>query len=144
MLRKAYVSLPTMMGLLALAALQILIGCGVYSKDGLLLEYERTGGIAGLDDRLVIQADGAAVLTRRDKRAEFSMTPRELSALKHELEEADLPSLEGTYDPESPGYDLFEYVLVYKGHTVRASDGAIPEPLQSVIASLNGLVQAEH
>ena len=110
-----------------------------------MLEYQRTGGIAGLDDRLVIKADGKKViLIRKDEHSEFELTSRQMSTLKQQLEESEFRSLKAIYKPETQGRDLFEYELTYRGHTVRASDGAIPEALRPILDSLNAIVQAEH
>ena len=144
MLRRAPESLLVAIGVILFAMFQALAGCGVRSKEDVMLEYQRTGGIAGLDDRLVIQADGKAILTRKDEHSEFELTSRQISTLKQQLEESEFRSLKGIYKPETQGRDLFEYELTYRGHTVRASDGAIPEALRPVLDSLNAIVQAEH
>jgi len=143
MLRRAPTSLLVAIGVILFAMFQILTGCGVRSKEDVMLEYQRMGGIAGLDDRLIIQADGKAILTRKDKHSEFELTSHQISTLKQKLEASEFRSLKGIYKPEIQGRDLFEYVLTYRGHTVRASDGAIPEALRPVLDSLNAIVQAK-
>ena len=145
MLRRFPASLLVAIGVIFFAMFQALTtGCGVRSKEDVMLEYQRTGGIAGLDDRLVIQADGKAILTRKDEQSEFELTSRQVSTLKQLLEESEFRSLKGTYKPETQGRDLFEYELTYRGHTVRASDGAIPEALRPILDTLNAIVQAKH
>ena len=144
MLRRAPASLLVAIGVILIALSQILASRGARSTEGVLLEYQRTGGIAGLDDRLVVQADGKAKLTRRDEGSEFELTSSQISTLRQQLEESEFRSLKRIYKPETQGRDLFEYELTYRGHTVRASDGAIPEALRPVLDSLNAIVQAEH
>jgi len=144
MLHRAPASLLVAIGVILFAMFQALVGCGARSKEDVMLEYQRTGGIAGLDDRLVVQADGKATLTRKDEHSEIKLTSRQISTLKQQLEEAEFRSLKGIYEPETEGYDLFEYELTYRGHTVRAFDGAIPEALRPLLDSLNAIVQAEY
>ena len=128
---------------IALAALLLLAGCGIRPNDRILLEYRRSGGIAGVDDRLIIYADGRAILTRKDIQHEIKLTSSQMSALKRELDEADFRSLETTLKLNSAsGYDLFQYELTYQGRTVRTWDGAVPQQLQPIIESLNSIVQA--
>jgi len=129
MLRRAPASLLVAIGVILFAMFQALTGCGVRSKEDVMLEYQRTGGIAGLDDRLVIRAGGKAILTRKDEHSEFELTSCQISTLKQQLEESEFRSLRRLYKPE---------------HTVRASDGVIPEALRPVLDSLNAIVQAEH
>ena len=60
MLRRAPASLLVAIGVILFAMFQALAGCGARSKESVMLDYQRTGGIAGLDDRLVIQAESSA------------------------------------------------------------------------------------
>jgi len=119
MLRRAPASLLVAIGVILFAMFQALTGCGVRSKEDVMLEYQRTGGIAGLDDRLVIRAGGKAIpggkaiLTRKDEHSELELTSRQLSTLKQQLEESEFRSLKGLYKPETQGRDLFEYELTY-------------------------------
>ena len=85
MLRRFPASLLVAIGVILFAMFQVLAGCGVRSKEDVMLEYQRTGGIAGLDDRLVIRADGKAILTRKDEQSEFELTSRQISTLKQQL-----------------------------------------------------------
>lgn len=128
---------------LLLAALAGLwAGCTPGASPGPLLEYSRSGGIAGFDDHLVVESSGKAVLTRRTARSEFTVDPAMLSQLQATAEQADFAKLRGEHLPARPGADLFEYVLIYKGNRVRTMDTAVPESLQPLLQLLNQVVES--
>ena len=126
--------------LLALAA-AVLAGClfGCAGSDR-RIEYRRSGGFAGFDDRLVIAEDGKSTLTRRSQRYEFTLDEDSLKSLQGLFETARFSQLSKEYLPSQPGADLFEYILTYQGHTVRTLDGAVPEALQPILEALNRIV----
>lgn len=115
-------------------------GCAVAAKPGVLIEYHRSGGFAGLDERLAVTPDGKATLTRGGRTLTFDLTPEALRDLQRIFEEAAFPTLRSRYLPDRKGNDLFEYVITCRGHTVRTMDTAVPESLQPVIQALNQLV----
>jgi hypothetical protein len=125
--------------LIALAA--ILMGCSA-NPETTLLEYQRTGGIAGIDDRLVIDSTGKAALTRKDQEFSFSLSADELKALQNELVAANFGQLADDYTPGQPGADLFDYRLTYDGHTVHMVDTAVPEAMQPILDMLYQLIEA--
>ena len=125
--------------LIALAA--ILMGCSADPANP-LIEYQRSGGIAGFDDRLVIDSAGKATLTRKDQEFSFSLSADEISALQNELEAANFTRLDEEYLPEQAGADLFEYRLTFGGHTVQMVDTAVPEAMQPILDTLNQLIEA--
>jgi hypothetical protein len=118
-----------------------LSGCAKPSAPETLIEYRRSGGLLGLDDQLAIQADGKAVLTRKSGRSEFALDGDTMSRLRALFEQAGFARLRKEYLPPHPSADLFEYVVTYKGHTVRTMDGAIPLSLQPILDALNEIVE---
>ena len=118
-----------------------LSGCARTSESGTWVKYERSGGIAGLDDHLRISANGEAVLDSRSQRHEFSLSPDTVNRLESLFEAAKFSGLEEEYLPSSQGADRLEYVVTYEGHTVRTADGAVPSSLQAVLDALNQIVQ---
>ena len=117
-----------------------LAGCAKAGSSETLIEYSRTGGIAGFDDRLVIRANGRATLTRRDQPSEFVLDRETLARLQALLDDAQFTRLDAEYLPSGQGADLFTYVLTYRGHTVRTMDTAVPEALQPALDLLNQIV----
>jgi hypothetical protein len=120
-----------------------LIGCAKASSSETLIEYRRSGGFTGLDDRLVIKENGEVTLTRKLERSEFTLDSDTINRLQALFEEAEFSQLRNEYLPSRQGSDLFEYVVTYKGHTVRMMDGAVPPSLQPILEALNQIVESQ-
>ena len=119
-----------------------LVGCAKVSPSETLIEYRRGGGFAGLDDRLIIKKSGEVILTRKLKRSEFTLDSDTIRHLQTLFEDANFSQLRKEYLPSRPGADLFEYVVTYKGHTVRTMDGAVPPPLQPILEALDQIIES--
>lgn len=117
------------------------IGCSKAPSPEPLIEYHRSGGFVGLDDRLVIQRSGETVLTRKSERQEFILDSDAINRLQALFEEAAFSRLRKAYLPSRQGSDLFEYVVTYKGHTVRTMDGAVPPSLRPILETLDRIVE---
>lgn len=118
----------------------LFIGCTT-SANGPLIEYRRTGGFAGLDDRLVIKENGEAILTRKSRRMVFTLDNDTIKSLQTLFVETGFAQLGPVFLPPQRGADLFEYVVTYKGHTVRTMDGAIPSALDPVLEALDAIIE---
>lgn len=118
-----------------------LVGCATNPATN-LFEYQRSGGIAGLDDRLVIDSAGKATLTRKGEETSFTLNADVIKALTDELEAVNFSQLDAEYLPGQAGADLFDYRLTYGGHTVHAVDTAVPEGMLPVLELLNQLIEA--
>lgn len=105
-----------------------------------LVQYTRTGGIAGFDDRLVIFDNGQAVYSRRNLTGEFLLPAGELGELRRLLDDAGFPSLESTYPAPSPGADYFSYTITYGNRTVCTETGGVPDVLVAVIGRLDAIL----
>jgi hypothetical protein len=105
------------------------------------MTYERGGGIAGRRDRLIVQPDGTAELTVRDKTKSIELTDKELAELGRDLEHADIASLPKDSTSEKPVPDTFGYRVTYGGTTVTTDDPAMPERLSGLCARLGALVE---
>jgi hypothetical protein len=119
--------------------LQVVVQSGA---SGAFIEHHRTGGVAGLDDYLTIDANGNAALDRRDKHYEFVVDGQTFEQLQKQLDQAGFSRLAAEYLPADTCCDLVEYTIAYQGHTVRTMDTAVPESLQPVLNSLNEIVTA--
>lgn len=120
-----------------------LVGCTEASSSETLIEYRRSGGFAGWDDHLVVEKNGEAILTRKSERYEFTLDSDTINHLQTLFEEAKFSQLRKEYLPSRQGSDLFEYVVIYKGHTVRTMDGAVPPSLQPILEALNQIVESQ-
>ena len=113
------------------------------NPNGQLVDYRRSGGIAGFEDRLTVSRSGVGVHTPRSGLPRvFRVSPDALADLQRALEAADFPSLDRSYLPTTPIADAFTYTITYLGGTVVASDGAVPTALEPVVAALNRLLMA--
>ncbi|HET8658504.1 MAG TPA: hypothetical protein VFM55_05850 [Micromonosporaceae bacterium] len=105
-----------------------------------LIRYERTGGIAGFHDRLVVLADGSYTVTSRHGPGGTGvLSPAELSELRRLLDSAGFASIPATNPPPYP--DGFEHHIWYADREVRAGDGAVPPALGPVVAALATVVR---
>jgi hypothetical protein len=109
------------------------------SQTPALVEYHRSGGIAGFEDRLVIRTDGAAHLSRRQVALDFTVPPDTLEQLRKLLGEVPVDELRAEYLPARAGADLFAYVVSFRGKSIRCVDTAIPPELQPLVQLLNGI-----
>jgi hypothetical protein len=125
---------------ICLAAMLGLTACG--SAASTLVDYRRSGGIAGFDDQLTVATSGECVLSRRGVESRFSLSGEALNGLKRVLEGSGFSRLNDEYRPSQPGADLFSYEVAFGGKTVKATDGAVPDPLRSVIEALDEIVAA--
>lgn len=118
-----------------------LLGLGTIGPGERLVDYQRTGGIAGLDDRLTVLRTGLAVRTQRGSQPRvFHVPPDDLADLRVALAAADFPSLAPSYLPPVPIPDAFSYEIRHQGRTVVTTDGAVPARLEHAIAVLNRLL----
>jgi hypothetical protein len=132
--------------LLAGLALVLLAGCGDDGSGGGKaklagpLTYERGGGIAGRRDRLVVQPDGSAKLTVRERTKPIRLTDAELAKLRSDLEQTDLGSLPKNSTADRPVPDAFGYRISYDGSTVTTDDPGMPKELRGLVARLGAIV----
>lgn len=113
------------------------------TPSSVLVNYHRSGGIAGFEDRLTIYYDGHCELQRKQVEREFILKPNQVDHLKGLLEKANFPSLKEEY-LAPVGADLMEFFITYqvagKKYTVHTDDGAVPDALQPVIAELDQII----
>ena len=119
-----------------------LASCTAIPSQGTLIEYRRTGGFAGLDDHLVVDANGRTILTRKSGRYEFTINRDTMDRLVSVLNNAEFTKLRSEYLPSRKGSDLMEYIVTYKDHQVRAMDTAVPDSLWPVLELLNQIVES--
>ncbi len=105
-----------------------------------LVTYERTGGIAGLNDRLVIFDNGAGVLTGRSGSIEISLNKLDIARINALFSEAQFSMLQPNYPSSHAHADLLTYSVSYHGKTVTVQDTAVPPSFLPVIDELNRIV----
>jgi hypothetical protein len=116
------------------------VGCAQMSTQATtLIEYHRSGGIAGREDHVVVMSDGTAQLSRRGVTADFRIAPDTLTELRALIERVDFRAMREEYVPARRGADLYEYVVICQDRRIRLMDTAIPEELQPLMQLLGGL-----
>ena len=118
---------------------------GNHSAPDIVVEYRRSGGIAGFDDHLVVFENGQAIYTRREAPGEtpagiFYLSDKDMAELRRLLEGADFPGLAPEYPAPAPGADYFTYTITYKGKTVTTETTGVPTALSPVIGQLDYLL----
>lgn len=126
--------------LLMLASILLLLSACSAATPSSPIEFRRSGGFAGFNDVLNIDANGHGTLTRRTGKFEFDLTLDERNRLANALRNAGFTSIpeDSTRKPLVP--DEISYVIVYQNHTVKTSDTALTDKLQPLIVIFNELV----
>lgn len=127
---------------LALALLLVLaLAAPASAAAAPLLTAQRTGGIAGVQDRLVVRASGAATVTHRDGGG-GRLAPARTRELRVALRQARFSTLARVYKPRLVVNDGFVYELRSGGRTVRVEEGAehVPARLQRLISAVSALL----
>ena len=107
------------------------------AAPALFVDYQRSGGIAGVNDRLVIFDNGVTLVSSRTTSREILLNQSDLEQISAVFDAAQFPMLEGNYTSRQGGADLMQYSLRYQGKTVNTEDTAIPPPLEPVIDEMN-------
>ncbi len=107
--------------------------------------YNRTGGLAGFNDTLVIDDQGKATAGRgrgsqRGTTTMVPLLPGESEKLQTLLGEAHFDGLDCTYTTPSSYPDDYRYLIRYEGHTVKVDGQATtPRRLQALIGLLDAI-----
>lgn len=91
-----------------------------------LVRYDVGGGLAGISERLTVARDGSARQTdnRRGDDRRFTLSAKQLRALRRDLKNARFTSLKRRYRPKRVVYDGIGQSVTYKGRSVSVSTGA--------------------
>ena len=104
------------------------------------VDYHRTGGVVGFDDRLVVFDNGAGIVASRTKNIEITLNQTEMDQIAALIDASRFSQLQGNYTSRRGGADLIQYSISYRGKTVKTEDSAIPPALQPVIDELDRIV----
>lgn len=111
-------------------------------EPALLVDYQRSGGIAGLDDRLVIFDNGITLVSGRTTSRELLLSRADIDRISAVFDAAQFSALEGNYTSGRGGADLMQYSIWYRGRTVNTEDTAVPDALEPVIEELNRVLSS--
>jgi hypothetical protein len=116
-------------------------GCATMnSQAAALVELQRSGGITGREERLVVFNDGTARLWGRGPVADFTVAGDTLSRLRELLRTIKFDTLRTEYLPPRRGADLFDYLVTVEHHRIHTMDTAVPAPLQPLLQLLGGII----
>ena len=131
------------LAILASFLITTVIGCvddTVSQESSSLIEYHRSGGFRGVDDRLAIDTDGKATLTRNGATSSITIEASVMNSLRGIMQEIEFGKLEREYQPPGRGADMYEYSITYQGHTVRAKETALPQVLYPIVELLDRIL----
>jgi len=107
---------------------------------GILVDYHRTGGIAGINDRLVVFDNGVAVISGRSGSTEVLLNQTDLALISVLFNQSQFSQLQEQYTAPRGSADLMTYTISYHGKTVTAEESAVPPSLVPIIADLNHIL----
>ena len=101
------------------------------------LVMHRTGGVAGVNDTMVIGARGVGTVTQNGG-TPVRLRADQTRAARRALRAARFDTLDRVYAPKGTVADGFVYVLRHHGRSVRVEDGAddVPARLQALITAV--------
>jgi hypothetical protein len=130
----------------AILVLILLTGCGGAAEPPTLqgeVRFSRGGGIAGLQQELVIARDGQARVTSRGRTvARFQVGRAERDAIARDLRRARFKTLPKDASPGPPVPDDFGYTVTYAGHASSAQGSRMPDRFARAIDTLGDLARA--
>jgi hypothetical protein len=129
---------------LILAALALSLAAPATAGAKQLTRYDVGGGIAGRYDRLIVATDGKAHQTGDSGEHRFTVSSKQLRALKRELKAARFSSLKRQYKPKFQVFDGITQTIRYRGKAVSIYSGAdnIPKRLSRVLRRISRILRS--
>jgi len=128
----------------------LVLGCGCLGSKtppvshppvpAVLVDYYRSGGIAGFNDRLVIFDNGVAVVSGKTINQEIEINKTDIDRIVMLFNQSRFSTLEQSYSARPGSADLIKYTISYQNKTVDAEDTVIPLALQPIIDELNRIL----
>jgi hypothetical protein len=115
--------------------------------SGVILRYQRVGGIGGFDETWMIEATGRVTHTGRGPGTDRQLTPDQMAQLIGALRAANQADLKASYIPANTCCDRFTHTLTIMldgmTQTVSTLDAAPDEPaaLTALLSTLNSLLK---
>jgi hypothetical protein len=122
-------------------------GCGTGTQEPGRLDgevrFSRGGGIAGVQQELVIAPDGSAYTTSRGRTVErFQVGRANRDAIARDLRAARFLTLPQDASPGPPVPDDFGYTVTYDGHTSSAQGSRMSDRFARAIDTLGDVAHA--
>lgn len=108
------------------------------STQVVIVEFKKMGGLAGLQEQMLISNNGHGILsgTPNADPNGFDLDADSMSNLKKVLSEAGFDQFAGQTFP-CEGRDMIEYTVTYNGDTVAMCEDRVPEQLRAAVDLLN-------
>lgn len=106
----------------------------------ILVDYQRTGGFAGFDDRVVIFDNGVVLVSTKTTISEITLNQEDLERIRELFSAARFGELEARYTSARESADLLQYSITYEGKTVQTEDSVIPDQVRPVIEEMDRMV----
>jgi hypothetical protein len=106
----------------------------------ILVDYQRTGGVAGFDDRVVIFDNGVALVSTKTSITEITLGQEDLGRIRELFAAARFGELEARYTSARESADLLQYSITFEGKTVQTEDTVIPDLVRPVIEEMDRMV----
>lgn len=108
------------------------------TSDAVVLEYQRSGGFAGLDDHLILRADRRMTLRRRAGPSTSVLDQGAYDAIMRDLDQSRPDTWSA--GPPVPCCDRIEHVLTARGRTLRFPGDAVPAAVSALVSRLDRLI----
>jgi hypothetical protein len=105
------------------------------------LSYVRSGGFAGIRQKLTIHPDGRAEITSGKRSQPFNLPANELSKLAGAVDRADFASLPAKATGDKAVPDGFSHQLSYGGKQVQTVDFSVPDQLKPLLTQLQEILK---
>jgi hypothetical protein len=126
-----------------LVALVVCLAAPATAGAKQLTRYDVGGGIAGRYDRLIVATDGEAHQTGDSGEHDFTVSSKNLRALKRALKAAKFSTLKRRYKPEFQVFDGTVQSVRYRGKTVTVYTAAeIPKRLSKVLSRISRILRS--
>src|SRR4051794_35609740 len=119
-----------------LAVLPLLFAAGAEARPHAIIRYHRSGGFAGVDQRLVVRSDNVALAYARGSSRPLpaQLGTGQVRRLKDALDAAHLEGSKRHYG--TGGNDTFFYSMTYKGRTVDGDQIRLPRRMARAVQLL--------
>jgi len=106
----------------------------------ILVDYYRNGGPAGVNDRLVVFGNGAALIITKNASRSITLNATELERITTIFDQAQFSTLQDNYPSHRGENGLYQYSISYQGKTVSMEESAYPALVGPVINELDQIV----
>ena len=111
--------------------------------DVVIVEFTKSGGITGLQQKMIISNNGHGILTGTQTANPdgFDLDESAMANLRQTLEDSRIDELSGQSFP-CEGADQFTYSITHMGNTVTMCDDLVPEQLREAVDLLEDIARA--